>query len=285
MEKAILKTLIYADIFDYPLLSHEIHKWLIGKEATIEQVEKGLKKLVKNKKILLKEGVYFLKKRSELIQKRQNREKISQKYYGKARWIARLFRIIPWIQLVGISGSLAMRNAEKTDDIDLFVITSSNRVWLTRMFCALILELLGERRKRGVSEKESAGKICLNLLIAEDALEQSKQDLYIAHETLQMKVLWERNKTYHKFLELNQWTGKFLPNWIGISAVEKQISSNKPKAWKVVDWTEKISEVLQRRYMGKLSGSEVVGHQMLYFHPYDQGPGVLEKYAKKIKKL
>jgi hypothetical protein len=172
MEKAILKTLIYADIFEYPMLSHEIHKWLIGRSATIEQVEKSLKKLVKNKKILLKEGVYFLKKRSELIQIRQIRESVSQKYYAKARWVARLIRIIPWIQLVGISGSLAMRNAEKIDDIDLFVVTKANRVWLTRIFSALILELLGERRSRSASEKESAGKICLNLLISEDVLEK-----------------------------------------------------------------------------------------------------------------
>lgn len=285
MEKAILKTLIYADIFDYPMLPHEIHKWLIEKEASIEQVEKTLKKLVKSKKIILKDGVYFFKKRSELIQKRQIREKISQKYYGKAQWIGKLFRIIPWIQLMGISGSLAMRNAEKNDDIDLFVITRPERVWLTRIFCALILELLGERRSRGASEKESAGKACLNLLISEDALLQQRQDLYIAHEILQMKVLWERKNTYQKFLESNQWTNKFLPNWIGISAVEKQISKGQKKSWKLIDWLEKIVEGLQRRYMGKLSGSEVVGHQVLYFHPQDQGPVVLEKYAKRVKRL
>ena len=80
MEKAILKTLIYANIFDYPLLAHEIHKWLIGKVVTIEQTEKALKKLVKTKKIILKDGVYFLKRRSELIEVRQKREKVSKKY-------------------------------------------------------------------------------------------------------------------------------------------------------------------------------------------------------------
>ncbi len=285
MEKAIVKTLIYADLFDYPMLSQEIHKWLIGKNAPIEQVEKALKKLVKSKKVFLKQGVYFLKNRSALVKIRQDREKVSQSYYIKARWIARLFKIIPWIQLVGISGSLAMRNADKTDDIDLFIISKSNRVWLTRLLSALILEILGERRQRDTSKKNSQSKICLNLLISEDALVQSKQNLYIAHEILQLKVLWERSKTYQKFLESNEWTVKFLPNWIGISAVEKRISSGMRKNWLLFDYLEKIVEVLQRRYMGQINGSELVGHQMLYFHPEDQGVRILTEYYKRTKKI
>lgn len=285
MEKAILKTLIYADIFDYPMLAHEIHKWLIKKEASIEQIEKALKRLVNQKKIVLKQGVYFLKRRSELIGIRQEREVVSQKYYAKAQWIGRFLRIIPWIQLVGISGSLAMRNAEESDDIDLFVITRSNRVWLTRLCTALILELFGERRKRDASPKESQSKICLNLLLSEDALEQKKHNLYIAHEILQLKVLWERSKTYQKFLEANQWAMAFLPNWIGISAVEKRIQPGLKRNWQFVDMIEKMLEVLQIRYMGKLSGSEVVGHQALYFHPEDAGVWVMKEYERRVKLL
>ncbi len=285
MEKAILKTLIYADIFDYPLLSHEIHKWLINKTATIEQIEKILKKMVKKKKIGFKEGVYFLKRRSEVIGIRQRREVVSQKYYAKARWIAQILRVIPWIQLVGISGSLAMRNADKTDDIDLFVITRSNRVWLTRLLCALVLELLGVRRQREASRSESQSKICLNLILSEDVLSQMKKNLYIAHEILQLKVLWERRKCYQKFLEANQWAFSFLPNWIGMSAVEKRISPGIINRWDWVDLLEKIVETLQRRYMGKSLRDETVGHQSLYFHPEDAGSWVMKEYDRRIKLL
>jgi hypothetical protein len=76
-----------------------------------------------------------------------------------------------------------------------------------------------------------------------------------------------------------------LPNWIGISAVEKRIGRSNQKPLVIFDILEQIVEMLQRRYMGKLSGSEVVGHQMLYFHPQDQGPVILEKYNKRVKLL
>ncbi len=284
MEKAILKTLVYADLFDYPLLAQEIHKWLIGRQSSIEQVDKILIRLVKNKKIGFKKGVYFLKNRSKLADIRHEREVISQKYYQKAVWVARLFKIVPWIQLVGISGSLALRNADKKADIDLFVITRRKRVWLSRLLSAFILELLGVRRAREASVTESAGKICLNLLISEDAMLQSTHNLYIAHEVLQMKVLWERQKTYQRFLEANEWAFEFLPNWIGMTAVEKKIGKGIKKQWRFFDWLEYLVEVLQRRYMGRVLREEKVGHQMAYFHPDDAGEWVMREYSKKIIK-
>lgn len=284
MERAILKTLIYADIFDYPLLSHEVHKWLIGKKLSIEQVEKILKRLVKNRKIGFKDGMYFLRGRKELTGKRLQNETISQKYYQKALWIGRIFKLIPWIQLVGISGSLAMRNADKQADIDLFIISRSKRVWLTRLLAALILELAGQRRSREAGKKDSAGKICLNLLLSEEALEQS-HNLYMAHEVLQMKVLWDRDKMYKKFLEANIWTDSFLPNWIGMSGVERGIGKTIRRRWKIFDILEKIFETLQIRYMGKFSGHEKVSDQVLYFHPDDIGGWVVKEYQRKTKIL
>ncbi len=285
MEKAILKTLIYADIFDYPLFAYEIHKWLIEKEASIEQIEKKLNKLVRDKKISQKEEMFFLRGKKNMIEKRLANEKTSHQFYGKAQWVSQFFRIIPWVQLVGISGSLAMRNADKNADIDLFVVTRKNRVWLSRLFCALILELLGQRRKRGESRILGAGKICLNLLISEDVLEQSNKNLYIAHEVLQMKVLWEREKTYQKFLEHNSWTKKYLPNWIGMSAVERQLGNYSRQTWIAGDFFEKVLGFLQRRYMGKIKGDEVIKQRSLYFHPEDSGVEVLRTYQLKVKKL
>lgn len=285
MEKAILKTLIYADIFDYPLFAYEVHKWLIGKEASIEQIEKILKRMVKNKKITAKEEMFFLRGRVNRVEKRLANEKNSHKFYGKAQLISQFFRIIPWIQLVGISGSLAMRNADQKADIDLFVVTRKNRVWLSRLFSAFILEFLGQRRRRGESRAEGAGKICLNLLISEDVLEQPKQNLYIAHEVLQMKVLWERGKTYQKFLEQNAWVKKYLPNWIGMSAVERQLGRYSRRSWAIGDFFERVVGLLQMRYMGKIEGAEVVKQQALYFHPEDNGTRVMQIYESKVKKL
>ena len=122
MEKAILRTLIYADIFDYPLKAQEIQKWLIRRKATLWQAAKVLDKLKKNSKLEIKCGYYFLPKRAGLMGIRKRREEESKSYLRKAKFFSRLLKIIPWIKLVGISGGLALNNAAKADDIDIAVL-------------------------------------------------------------------------------------------------------------------------------------------------------------------
>lgn len=214
MEKAILKTLIYADIFDYPLKAYEIHKWLIGRKAFLRQIDKALEKLrVKGKAERVKD-YYFLKGKEGLIRKRHIREKQAHKFLLKAKIITWFLKIIPWIKLVGISGGLAMENAQKSDDIDLFIVTSKNRLWTVRLLVLGLLSVIGQRRKVGEKGRKIAGKICLNTLLEEDRLGQGKGDIYLAHEVLQMKVLWQKDGIYSRYLEDNNWVFRFLPNWI-----------------------------------------------------------------------
>lgn len=214
MEKAILKTLIYADIFDYPLKVYEIHKWLIGKQASLRQVEKAVEKLRVKGKVVRGEDYYFLPGRHQLLAKRQRRQQQSVKYFRKAKLLTVILKLIPWIKLIGISGGLAMENAQKGDDIDLFIITAKNRLWISRLLALGLLSLTGQRRKVGQNGKKVAGKLCLNILLEEDRLAQINKDIYLAHEVLQMRVLWQREKVYSKYLSENTWVFKFLPNWI-----------------------------------------------------------------------
>lgn len=214
MEKAILKTLIYADIFNYPLTIYEIHKWLIGRKSNLRQVEKALHELVKNKKCKVKNGYYFLPRREDIVLKRKRKEKQSKVYFRKAKILCQILKIIPFIKLVGVSGGLAMDNAGKKDDIDLFIIAAKNRLWISRLVILGLLSMTGQRRKRTDQGRKIAGKLCVNILLEEDKLEQKNKDLFIAHEVLQMRVLWQRDRIYSKYLSDNEWAFKFLPNWI-----------------------------------------------------------------------
>lgn len=281
MEKAILKTLIYADIFDYPLTIFEIHKWLIGRKATLRQVEKALNKLCQVSSVKCQRGYYCLPRRNGIVNKRKRKEKQSESYLKKAQILTFLLKFIPWIKLVGISGGLAMGNASKKDDIDLFIITAKNRLWISRFFVLGILSLLGQRRKVGEMGKKIAGKLCINTLLEEDRLEQNNKDIYLAHEVLQMKVLWQRDGIYGKYLEDNTWAFKFLPNWVGPALVSS------PPAF--FNWIpvfaemtlEKLAKWLQLKIMVKSQGMERIGDGALYFHPNDIRFRILKLYRKK----
>lgn len=290
MEKAVLKTLIYADIFDYPLKINEIHKWLIGKKATLRQIEKAIRKLNYELRIMNYGEYFFLKRKDQLVSKRLYREKQAEIYFRKATILALVLKIIPWIKLVGISGGLAMENASKKDDIDLFIITGNKRLWISRLFILALLSLTNQRRKR---VGKIAGKLCVNILLEEDKLKQTNKDIFVAHEVLQMKVLWQRDGIYSKYLSDNSWAFEFLPNWIDKSVesstyhVLRRKSKNSHNTKYIIhntilDRFENLAKKLQLKIMQKPRGLERIEDGALYFHPKDIREKILKKYNQSL---
>lgn len=286
MEKAVLKTLIYANLFDYPLTIFEIHKWLIGKKANLRQVESALGRLVKSAKLKVQSGYFLLPKRQGLVSKKLRKEKQSAKYFKKAQIVAQILKLIPTIKLIGISGGLAMGNASKEDDIDLFVITGKNRLWISRLLILGLLSLTGQRREAGHSKRQAGGKLCLNTILEEDFLEQSSKDIYVAHEVLQMKVLWQRDGVYSRYLLANEWTFKFLPNWTASNPSSSRSVEDCHALLRSLAMTiEQIAKWWQLKIMQKPQGLERIEDGALYFHPNDYRANVLKEYKLQLKKL
>lgn len=281
MEKAILKTLVYSDIFSYPLKGYEVYKWLLHKQTTLLKVEKALNSLIKKGKVEFYKDYYFLKGKRELVAIRARRAKYSKAFFNKAKLITQVLKIIPWIKLVGISGGLALNNSEKKDDIDLFLITSKNRLWISRFLTILLLDILGVRRKVNMRKKLS-GKFCLNTILDEDHLEQSLKDLYTSHEVLQMKVIWQREGIYTKYLSDNDWGFKFLPNW---SSKIKYIRPGRKEESEVLNLLEDLARMLQLNVMKEPKGMERIEEGGLYFHPTDYRGKIIKEFKRRISKI
>ncbi len=294
MEKAILKTLVYANLFDYPMKAWEIHKWLIGKQANTKDLEKGLVRLIKKDKVGFYQDFYFLNDRKMIVRKRKNREQISARFFLKAKLLAQVLRIIPWIKLIGVSGGLAVFNADKNDDIDLIVISSPNRVWLTRLLVISLLDFLGVRRRVRMDVVQSRGKICTNLFLEATKLAQTKRNLFIAHEVLQMKILWQREDIYSQYLMENSWAFGFLPNWATASNLNFKMPKAKRKTGRsfgnnrlnfFLNRIESWAKLFQLKVMIKPKGVERIEQGALYFHPKDYSSEILLAYITRIKNI
>lgn len=212
MEQAILKTLAYADIFDYPITAPEIWRCLIiDKRVGFEEIKHELER--PNKLFKTNGEYFFLKNRQEIVKTREKREKWSREKLKIARRVAGWLRLIPTIKMVGITGALAMKNSDEADDIDFLIATAKNRLWLTRLLSTILVELVAKRRHPG--DENFCDKICLNMFLDEDHLEVPKkeQDLFSAHEVCQLKLIWGKNGIYKKFISQNRWSKKYLANW------------------------------------------------------------------------
>lgn len=208
------KTLTYSNIFDYPLDEDEIHRYLITSHAIAHDT--FTKWLEKNHYRLQddfeKHETYWMQQgRQPLVTARQGRNQASKKKLKKAKRLTLLFYLLPWVRLIGVTGAVAAKNATQDDDIDLFIITSPKRQWLTRAIILTALTILKRRYRLG--HKNTRQTFCLNHIMTIDQLAVRTQDLYIANDIARMKVLWNKANAYRSFLQANQWIKQHLANW------------------------------------------------------------------------
>ena len=284
-ERAILKTLLYSNLFGYPLTEEELYNFLIT-----EKIEKKkFSQILINGKFPFssERGFYFLGGNKQLIKNRQARELISQIKLKKAKKIIKKLSLIPTIKLIGISGTLAMKNCEKDDDIDIFIIAAKKLAWTTRFLTALALIIMGVYRNK--NSKRYQDKICLNLVLDEDRMFFENQDLFTAHEIVQFLPIFERDGTYQKFISANSWIKKFLPNWqIKYKAVFWEQQSYLDRLIASICrcvLLEKILRTLQLFYMKKDITKERLEDGFIGLHPFDYKKYILQKYDTELSKF
>lgn len=280
IKKGILSTLIYSDIFDFPLKNSEIFKYFGGsKKISKLTLRNVLRQLVKSGTIGYLQDYYFLRSKQKLVLLRKKRRLESIKKLKIARSVASLLKHIPTVQFIGISGSLAVGNCDSRDDIDLFIIVKSNTLWITRFFVNVFLTVT--YKKRLTTDFVSPNKICPNMYLAEDKLsiDNLRRNLFTAREIVQVKPLFDRSHIYSKFLSKNKWVNDFLPN---INIPEKFESNNDPTK-KIVKFLDRIFFILQVFYMSNKITSEEVKPGIARFHPNDAMIPVLSLYNARIK--
>lgn len=286
-EKAILHTLLYSDLFNYPLTREEIWEYFIGSSQNVSITKNALKNLLQrlSSHISQKDSLYCIRGREHIIEMRKKRLFFSQIKRKMAEKIARKLSVIPSVLCIGISGACAVDNASENDDIDLFIITKENTLWISRLLILIILQLFGVRRSK--NEKNVKDRFCVNMLIDERCLHLGKdrEEIYSAHEIAQIRTLFDRYNTYNKFLAANLWVKIFLPN----SFVYKKIASD----YKVSSFEKFINTVfktvepfvkyVQLLYMKKHISKETIRDGFLAFHPFDYREYILKKFNKTIK--
>lgn len=280
---AILKTLIYANIFDYPLTHDEIKTWLI--ECSDISLNQYLNKLKEKKLIKKIKKYYCLRGRENIINIRGKREHWATEKLNIAHKAASFLKLIPTIKLIGISGALAMNNTKIDDDIDFFIITSPNFLWTTRFLATILLDLKGVRRRP--DDSEVSNKICLNMFIDENHLSILKDDrnIFSAHEVLQLKPIFEKNNTHQKFLSVNLWTKKYLPHAF-VKKIKKQSKKSLGQAiFQFPNIFENFFKSIQIWYMKSRRTKEIIREGSLRFHPHDAKHWIINKYHNQLRLL
>ena len=263
------KRQIYHDIFDYPLSDTELIRWCIGKKVSLKETDNILFKH--------KSGHYYLDGKEGLVLKRLMHERVSKKKINLARKAAKLLGFLPTVRMVGLTGALAMENANEESDIDLMIITKENTLWITRLLSYLLIFTFGFKVRR-FGQKDEKDKLCMNIWLDETRLGwKGKKNIYTAHEICQTIPLLDRG-VYGKFIAKNTWVKDYWPNAICFRD-SRDVESKRS----LLSIFETIARKYQLAYMRNKKTREIVGKRVALFHPTDWSEIVLQRLQKHLE--
>lgn len=202
IEQKIIDTILYFDVFNYPLTKEEIYNFLSLK-ITYEEYDEALLKLIELNQITLTNNFYILKHQNELIiKKRYEANKFARDAFELINPIAKVIYKIPFTTGIFISGSLSKNYFDNNSDYDFFIVTNKNRLWICRTYFTIFYKLLPKQKKKFY---------CLNYFVSENDLKISDQNIFVATELATLIPIVNKN-SYEKLLSENNWYKGYLPN-------------------------------------------------------------------------
>jgi hypothetical protein len=293
LKQSILKTLVYYDLFKYPLTADEIRLFL-DRSASEKEVQHALLELQHEQRVFLLENFYSIQNETSLKERRKSGNAKAEMMLEKAAAISRKLFKFPYVRAIGICGSLSKNFADDYADIDYFVITKANRLWIARTIMHLYKKLPFLKGK----DKW----YCMNYFVDEAILQIEEQNIYTATELVTVKPMYG-NGSMKNFFDANDWALRYFPN----QSAPSSDNQSKPSSWmkKVIetlfnnrfgDWLDnyffrlttkrwKLKEDQRRlNTKGELMGLKTSKHcskpNPIHFHNW-----LLERYEKKMREL
>ena len=227
IQLAVLRTLSYFHVFKYPLKKEEIWRFL-QLQCDQSQVDAALAQLVHNKAIFRFDKLYCLQNDIDLISRRIDGNERARKKLRKARIIARFLGAFPFVEAVCISGSLSKNFAQKESDLDFFIITAPNRLWIARSLMHFYKKLTFI-----VNAQHS---FCMNYYVSLHNPEIFPKTLFTATELATLKPAYVR-KGFKELIKTNEhWILEFLPNM----EFDEQLFKRTNGKWLLSDLFERI---------------------------------------------
>lgn len=193
-----LKPLLYFSIFNYPLSEKEIYLFSTAKNE--DDIKSELSYLKNKGAIVSDEHFYALKDLEQSVSRRKAGNKMAHEVMERAIKRGVFISKFPYIKAVGISGSLSKNYHDKDSDVDFFIITENNRLWVARTLLMLYKKIfLFNSRKL----------FCINYYITTSTLEIQEKNIFTATELVTLiPVIGD----FEQFYAHNTWAAEFLPN-------------------------------------------------------------------------
>jgi hypothetical protein len=201
--KSIIKTLAYYDIFNYPLTREEIYICSNTNGDTKTSVFKELEVLVDSGIVYKSDKFYSINHNGQLIPKRIEGNKRAIIKMKTARLFSKFISHFPFVRGVLLSGSISKGYMDEKADIDYFIITEPNRLWIARILLVIFKRMI---------LLNSYKFFCINYFISTSELEIEEKNIYTAIEFATLVPMYGAD-VYNDLYESNKWIKTYVPNY------------------------------------------------------------------------
>jgi hypothetical protein len=204
MERDIESTLLYYDLWQYPLTTDELYAFLPRNSMTLGEFKERLRENGPGPNIVEKEGYYYLNGRTaDVVSRRKEGERRARFMWRMARVATSLIRRFPFVRGIMVSGDLSKNLATRESDVDFFIVTAPNRLWIARSLLILFKKVFLLNRKKF---------FCLNTFITSDNLALDERNIYVAAEVAYLKPVYNY-QLFQDFERANSWIRDYFPNF------------------------------------------------------------------------
>ena len=278
----------------------ELHKYLHrngdnGRRPTLIEITKALYELRKTGLVFEHENMFGVIDDSDAGKRKEKHAEMSKEKIEKLRTPLKWLAILPFLNSIAITGSVAMGNAAKSSDLDLLIIVKPGRIWTTRILAMIITQFFGKRRYG----KKITDRICLNYFIV-DGAETPTQNIASANMLASARPILSK-ENFAAFISLNRWIEKFLYQCHDAEAIAP-IQINYPSKTSIVleelfsdkigDWTECLLKKWQtarikRKLAGKTDTDQLIFTDdiLMLHYPNPKNKIVMERYQNKMKEI
>jgi hypothetical protein len=204
LHQYIIKTLLYYDIFDYPLKAGEVFRFLGMNSVTEKDVLQTLNEMALQRNIYKFGDLYSVQCSEANILRRIKGNNEAVKFNKLAKEKAIFISRFPFVRAVMASGSLSKDYMDETSDLDFFIVAAPGRLWICRMLLILY---------KRIFLNNSHKFFCVNYFVDTAHLEIEEKNLFTATELATVVPLY--GAAYYQQLQQanHRWLIGFFPNY------------------------------------------------------------------------
>jgi hypothetical protein len=204
LRREVLQTLLYYDIWGYPLTLRELFAFLPMRIDTFEEFEIRCAGLVAQGDVSEDRGYYYAPGRDPgAVDRRLAGQAHARKLWLMARLSTHVIKRFPFVRAVFVSGDLSKDSTHRESDVDFLILTAPGRLWVARMLLILFKKVILLNRKK---------YFCLNSFATVERMTVDERNIYQATEVAQLKPLFNSGR-FHRYLAANGWIRDFFPNF------------------------------------------------------------------------